>query len=145
MGILQRIWIALLTGAHRSLEDERGEVLPWLGLTIMLVSLVVAIMAIWAPGALMGTDWLREPLAESLAEAVVIGLEGSVTNLPSPDDQTSAWVDLILWIERRQRQEGVPEREFRAFLVRGIQYRVVKRSPELKDAIEAGLREGRRP
>jgi hypothetical protein len=52
MGILQRAWIALLTGAHRSLEDERGEVLPWLGLTIMLVSLVVAIMAVLRPAVL---------------------------------------------------------------------------------------------
>jgi len=52
MGLLDRIWIALLTGAHRSLEDESGEVLPWLGLTIVLVGLVVAIGAAIRPAVL---------------------------------------------------------------------------------------------
>jgi len=52
MSILDRIWFAFLNGAHRTLEDERGEVLPWLGLTIMLVSLVVAIMAVLRPAVL---------------------------------------------------------------------------------------------
>jgi hypothetical protein len=52
MALLDRIWFALLTGAHRSLEDERGEVLPWLGLTIVLVGLVVAIGAAIRPAVL---------------------------------------------------------------------------------------------
>lgn len=52
MSLLDRIWFALLTGAHRSLEDERGEVLPWLGLTIVLVGLVVAIGAAIKPAVL---------------------------------------------------------------------------------------------
>lgn len=52
MALLDRIWFALLTGAHRSLEDERGEVLPWLGLTIVLVGLVVAIGAAIKPAVL---------------------------------------------------------------------------------------------
>jgi hypothetical protein len=65
MGILQRIWIALLTGAHRSLEDERGEVLPWLGLTIMLVSLVVAIMAVLRPAVLSDVQKIISELGGS--------------------------------------------------------------------------------
>jgi hypothetical protein len=121
------------------------EVLSIAALVFVLVILVVAAMAVWAPGQLMGNDWLREPLAESLAEAIVIGLKGNVTNLPSTEDQISVWVDLILWIERRRRQEGIPEREFRAFLVRGIQDRVVNKSPDLRAAIEAELKIGRAP
>lgn len=65
MGILERIWIALLTGTHRSLEDERGEVLPWLGLTIMLVSLVVAIMALLRPAVLSDVGKIISELGTS--------------------------------------------------------------------------------
>jgi hypothetical protein len=101
--------------------------------------LVVAFLTIYAPGALMGTEWLREPLAESLSEAIVFGLEGGVTNLTTADDQCTAWAGLMLWIDRCQHQEGVAEREFRAFVVRGIKYRVFKRFPALKDAIQAEL------
>jgi hypothetical protein len=52
MSILDKVWFAFLNGAHHTLEDESGEVLPWLGLTIMLVSLVVAIMAVLRPAVL---------------------------------------------------------------------------------------------
>jgi hypothetical protein len=133
---------ALATVGLRSESNGQQMLLIAAGVFVLVV-LVVAVMGIWAPGALMGTEWLREPLAESIAEAIVMGLEGSVTNLPSLEDQSGAWVDLILWIERRQRQEGVAEREFRAFLVRGVQDRVAKRMPNLRDGIEAGLEEGR--
>ncbi|HUB73496.1 MAG TPA: hypothetical protein VL979_05625 [Solirubrobacteraceae bacterium] len=65
MGISQRIWIALLTGTRRSLEDERGEVLPWLGLTIMLVALVVAIMAALRPAVLSDVQKIISELGGS--------------------------------------------------------------------------------
>lgn len=82
----------------------------------------------------MGSEWLREPLAESLAEAMVDGLHGSVANLPDANDQVAAWTDLVLWLEREQRQEGPVERQFRQFLVRGIIDRAMKRMPELRDS-----------
>jgi hypothetical protein len=63
MGIAERIWFALLTGVQRSLEDERGEILPWLGLTIMLVSLVVGIMALVKPAVLSDVQKMISQLA----------------------------------------------------------------------------------
>ena len=134
---------AISVVALRSGPDAGSKILIIGAAVIAFAILVVAFMGIRVPTVLMGVEWLREPLAESLAEAVVGGLEGSVTNLPKPDHQVQAWVDLIMWIEREQRQEGLPEREFRKFLVRGIQDRVVKKSPGLKKRIEIGLENAR--
>jgi hypothetical protein len=52
MCVLDRIRFAFLERARRALEDERGEVLPWLGLTMVLVALVVAIGAAIHPAVL---------------------------------------------------------------------------------------------
>jgi hypothetical protein len=133
---------ALAIVALRSESSGQGILLIAVGVFVLVV-LVVAVMGIWAPGALMGTEWLREPLAESIAESIVDGLQGGVTNLEDPEDQTTPFVDLILSIERRRQQEGVSEREFRSFLVRGVHVRIVRRMPNLKDGIETRLREGR--
>jgi len=41
--------------------------------------------------------------------------------------------DLVLWLEREQRQEGPVERRLRQFLVRGIMDRALKHMPRLRD------------
>jgi hypothetical protein len=97
---------------------------------------VFAVLIRIAPVALMGTEWLREPLAESLAEAVVDGLYGSIANIPDVEDQIQAWTDLVLWLGREQRQEGPVERQFRQFLVRGIVDRAMKRMPALRRRLD---------
>jgi hypothetical protein len=135
--------VAVLAVAYGS-ESKGPEVLLIAVSFFAFVVLVVVGLAVWKPTALMGVEWLSRSLASSLAETMVKGLEGNVTNLPSSEDQIRAWVDLIIWIEWYQQEEqDTTEREFRASLVRGIQFRVLTQSPYLKPGIEAGLRERR--
>ena len=145
---------ALAGGAFVALRWESdGQQLRVIVLTVaavcVLAILVVAVLAIWWRGALMGTDMgtdrLSGSLAESLAEAVVDALHGSVANWDNPEDQSTAWATLIICIERRPPQEDRPAGEFRKFLARGIHFRVMKKSPPaLRARIKGDLVEMRR-
>jgi len=125
----------------------RPEDVIWLllidAMTLFALVSVFAVLIRVAPVALMGSEWLREPLAESLAEAIVDGLHGSIANLPDAKDQVVAWADLVVWLEREQRQEGSVERQFRQFLARGIVDRAMKRMPELRGDLTELLTEQR--
>jgi uncharacterized protein (DUF58 family) len=126
-------------------DTQSNGALVLVGVVVVLVICVVAALTKWAPDALFGREWLEESLADSLAEAAVAGLEGSVTNLPTSDDQSTAWALLMLWVERRRKKEGEAARQFRTFVVSGIHFRVRKKWPDLKDRIEELLKEGRKP
>ena len=128
---------AFAIAAGRSRPEDEIWLLLIDAVVLVVLVCVFAVLIRVAPVALMGSEWLREPLAESLAEAMVDGLHGSVANLPDANDQVAAWVDLVLWLEREQRQEGPVERQFRQFLVRGIMDRAMKRMPELRDGLQA--------
>ena len=49
MSILYTIWFGLLNRAERAMHDERGEVIPWVVLTIGLVLIAAAIIAVLRP------------------------------------------------------------------------------------------------
>jgi hypothetical protein len=139
---LLALFLLVSATAVVAVASSQPQVLFIAVLFFAFVGLVVICVLVWRPAAL-GIERPRDlPVADSLAEAVVAGLEGSVTNLPS-EEQIGAWVDLILRIEWHQQGEGTPEQEFRASLVRGIQFRVLRKSPHLKAGIEARLKEGR--
>ena len=107
-----------------------------------IVVAIVAILTVVAPGALMGSEWLRTALAEDLAQGIVDALHGTVSSLPKDQERLRVltWVRLVMWIKRQSGQEGEAEQLFRAALVRAILYRVVRvRMPELKEAIEVQL------
>jgi hypothetical protein len=132
---------ALGVAAQRALPGDQFHI-ELIGVSLFaFVVVVTAILTVAAPGPLMGREWLRAALAESLAEAVVDGLHGTIANLTDVELRVQTWVRLETWIERQQGQEGQAEQEFRKFLVKGIHDRVVQlRMPELKEAIESQLR-----
>jgi len=109
---------------------------------LILLVIIFAVLILKAPVVLLGTEWLREPLAESLAVAIVDGLDGSVRNLPKQEDQVRAWVDLVSMIGRQRTQEGLVERQFRQFLTRDIVDRAIRRNRDLKQSIETELASG---
>ncbi|HEY3828795.1 MAG TPA: hypothetical protein VGL57_06315 [Solirubrobacteraceae bacterium] len=49
MSILYTIWFGLLNRTERAMHDERGEVIPWVVLTIGLVLIAAAIIAVLRP------------------------------------------------------------------------------------------------
>lgn len=126
---------AFAVAAGRARPEDEVWLLLIDAVVLVILVCVFAVLIRVAPVALMGSEWLREPLAESLAEAMVDGLVGSVANLPDIDDQIAAWTDLVLWLEREQRQEGPVERQFRHFLARGIIDRASRRMPSLREAL----------
>ena len=139
---LLALFLLVSATAVVAVASSQPQVLFIAVLFFAVVGLAVICVLLWRPAALGVERNEGAPRADSLAEAVVAGLEGSVTNWRSSEEQIRAWVDLILRIEWHQQEEGTPEREFRARLVRGIQFRVLRKSPHLKAGIEAGLTEG---
>ena len=116
----------------------------WLINAILLsvFAIIFAILTLVAPAAFMGTEWLRAPLAESLAETVVDGLRGSITGLPTTEDQIGAWTDLVLWVGQTKDHQDRVEHRFRQFMADGIADRA-KKIPELRDALNERLRTAR--
>lgn len=123
---------AFAAAAARARPEDEVWLLLVDAVVLVVLVCVFAILIRVAPVALMGSEWLREPLAESLAETVVDGLHSGIANIPDAKDQIRAWADLVLWLEREQRQEGPVERQFCEFLARGVVDRAMKRMPELR-------------
>jgi hypothetical protein len=134
---------AFAVAAARARPEHEFWLLLIDAVALTFLVIVFAVLVRIAPVALMGTEWLREPLAESLAEAVVDGLHGSIGNFSNVEDQVRAWVDLVSMIERQHTQEGLVETQFRQFLTRGILYRALRKMPDLKESIAAELRVAR--